>query len=310
MVLFSLSLSLSVNVAHSSRSNSQQHHHERSSSTTTTTTTMMQNGQEKIASSKNSKTKTSSSSTTTAADNTTYVSVTNLAQIANETQENLEHNEIRQEIAIATTQTSSSSYSTKAQREEFISNEATKLNEKVPPPKPPRKKRKQSLIPIAVPNKPDRIPPLPPVQTPPSDSATYEYKLKSKIIPPTYSNQSTLRKSSLPRPTSRLALLAKARKPSLKTTQSTSSSFAFLPYLPAKRNSDVSHVYDNYMLYAVPAAITTKAYHNNLVNDHAQLFGSAGNRYHGYGSGGKGLRRRTVRSSVSTHQPFGICTCS
>ncbi|XP_075154186.1 uncharacterized protein LOC142227556 [Haematobia irritans] len=158
-----------------------------------------------------------------------------------------------------------------------------------------------------------RQPPLPPTSplSPASDSPTYEYKVKSKIIPPTYSNQSTLRKSSLPRPTSRLALLAKARKPSLKTTQSTSSSFAFLPYLPAKRNSDVSHVYDNYMLYAVPANIGGgKAYQHNLVNDHAQLFGHSGggNRRQGYG--GKGLRRRTVRSSVSTHHPFGICTCS
>lgn len=183
-------------------------------------------------------------------------------------------------------------------------------NEKIPPPKPPRKKRKHSLIPIAVPSKPERIPPLPPPLTPASDSPTYEYKLKSQIIPPSYSNQSTLRKSSLPRPTSRLALLTKARKPSLKYTQSTTSSFAFLPYLPAKRNSDVSHVYDNYMLYAVPAAINTKAYQQNLVNDHAQLFGPTGShqRYHGYG--GNGLRRRTVRSSVSTHHPFGICTCS
>ena len=199
-------------------------------------------------------------------------------------------------------------------------------NSKIPPPKPPRKKRKQSLIPIAIPQKPDReapLPPLPPLnntQSPANDSPTYEYKMIAKTIPPTYSNQSTLRKSSLPRPTSRLALLVKSRKPSLKYTQSTSSSFAFLPYLPAKRNSDVSHVYDNYMLYAVPSVINTKAYKQNLQNDHAQLFGPpTGKRYypHSYGvvggGGGfnsKGLKRRTVRSSVSTHQPFGICTCS
>ncbi|KAM7350929.1 uncharacterized protein ACRADG_003918 [Cochliomyia hominivorax] len=171
----------------------------------------------------------------------------------------------------------------------------------MPPPPPP-------------PHPPLALNPKRPAQSPASDSPTYEYKIITKNIPPSYSNQSTLRKSSLPRPTSRLAMLVKARKPSLKYTQSTSSSFAFLPYLPAKRNSDVSHVYDNYMLYAVPAAINTKAYKQNLVNDHAQLFGSSGNRYHNSvyigGAGGKGMKRRTVRSSVSTHQPFGICTCS
>lgn len=181
------------------------------------------------------------------------------------------------------------------------------------PIKPPRKKRyKKSLIPVAIPTKPERLPPLSPSQklqiekipSPPS----YEYQVKTQIIPPSYSNQSTLKKSSLPRPTSRLSFLTKARKSSHKYAHSTSSSFAFLPYLPAKRNSDVSHIYDNYMLYAVPASINAKAYKQNLVNDHAHLFGGTGHRY--YNDGGKGLRRRTVRSTVSTHQPFGICTCS
>ncbi|XP_065358716.1 cyclin-dependent kinase 12-like, partial [Calliphora vicina] len=232
------------------------------------------------------------------------VSVTNLSHIPNEQNDSLQKHESTSENQI---------YSDIA--------ETQTNNEKIPPPKPPRKKRKQSLIPIAIPSKPEREPPLPPLpplpsllnsQSPASESPTYEYKIITKNIPPSYSNQSTLRKSSLPRPTSRLAMLVKARKPSLKHTHSTSSSFAFLPYLPAKRNSDVSNVYDNYMLYAVPAAINTKAYKQNLVNDHAQLFGSSGNRYHpAYGgAGGHGMKRRTVRSSVSTHQPFGICTCS
>ncbi|XP_073823175.1 uncharacterized protein isoform X3 [Musca autumnalis] len=320
---------LSRSKAHSSRSTSQQRHEQRTTTTTTTTSSSHNNDSERIAG-KSSKTK--AVATTASTENTTYVSVTNLANEQTK-QEILVNNEASKEIAaVVTTQTSSSFQhhrhhtvergeeirEEKKQNKDDNDDEQTtaKTDEKIPPPKPPRKKRKQSLIPIAIPSKPERQPPSPPQSHSPSNdhSPTYEYKLKSKIIPPSYSNQSTLRKSSLPRPTSRLALLNKARKPSQKSTHSTSSSFAFLPYLPAKRNSDVSHVYDNYMLYAVPAAINTKAYQQNLVNDHAQLFGSAGgNRYHHQyhlGYGGKGLRRRTVRSTVSTHQPFGICTCS
>ncbi|KAI8121592.1 hypothetical protein CVS40_7478 [Lucilia cuprina] len=280
--------------SHSNRSTSQ-HHHERST-----------NPEKSIHSSTKDSSKTKSTAQT---DNTTYVSVTNLTHIQNEQRDSLVKNEVNCESA---------------SENQIYSDIAEITNDnKIPPAKPPRKKRKQSLIPIAIPARPDREPPLPPLppsalntQTPNSDSPTYEYKIVTKNIPPSYSNQSTLRKSSLPRPTSRLAMLVKARKPSLKHTQSTSSSFAFLPYLPAKRNSDVSHVYDNYMLYAVPAAINTKAYKQNLVNDHAQLFGSTvHHRYHPHygvaaGMGGKGMKRRTVRSSVSTHQPFGICTCS
>ncbi|XP_023305375.2 serine-rich adhesin for platelets isoform X4 [Lucilia cuprina] len=279
---------------HSSRSTSK-HHHERST-----------NPEKSIHSSTKDSSKTKSTAQT---ENTTYVSVTNLTHIQNEQRDSLVKNEVNCESA---------------SENQIYSDIAEITNDnKIPPAKPPRKKRKQSLIPIAIPARPDREPPLPPLppsalntQTPNSDSPTYEYKIVTKNIPPSYSNQSTLRKSSLPRPTSRLAMLVKARKPSLKHTQSTSSSFAFLPYLPAKRNSDVSHVYDNYMLYAVPAAINTKAYKQNLVNDHAQLFGSTvHHRYHpqygvAAGMGGKGMKRRTVRSSVSTHQPFGICTCS
>ncbi|XP_037927880.1 mucin-4 isoform X2 [Teleopsis dalmanni] len=161
---------------------------------------------------------------------------------------------------------------------------------------PPRKKRQRSLIPIPV-----------------RESPTYEYKVATKIIPPTYSNQSTLRKSSLQRNSARIALI-QARKPSLKHTHSTSSSFAFLPYLPAKRNSDVSHIYDNYLLYATPATIVGKSrpYTQNLVNDHVGLFGSASRRPRATvgASSSKAFRVRTTRSSVSTHHPFGICTCS
>ncbi|XP_061402885.1 uncharacterized protein DDB_G0284459-like, partial [Musca vetustissima] len=316
---------LSKSKAHSSRSTSQQRHEQRSTTTTTTTatTTSTSNGVDERHGGKSSKS--AVKAVTTTAENTTYVSVTNLAnEQKQETTKILETNNehAREEIKQISSSSASASatHTIAGEEKQEISNDTTMANEKSPPPKPPRKKRKHSLIPIAIPAKPERVPPLPPSatsqnsQSPSLDSPTYEYKLKSKIIPPTYSNQSTLRKSSLPRPISRLALLNKSRKHSQKSTHSTSSSFAFLPYLPAKRNSDVSHVYDNYMLYAVPAAINTKAYQQNLVNDHAQLFGSAGaNRYHQhqyYGGGGKGLRRRTVRSTVSTHQPFGICTCS
>ncbi|EDV99473.1 GH13871 [Drosophila grimshawi] len=173
---------------------------------------------------------------------------------------------------------------------------------------PPRRKRKQSLIPL-------------PIQSA-TPTAAYEHRIKLEMIPatqskPSYSNQSTLR-----------CKVKQPRKSSLKCTQSTSSSFAFLPYLPAKRNSSVSHVYDNYLLYAAPDALKGTAsklrpYQHNLSNEHAQLFGSSG-RGGAMASGGnagsaltgrlaswpKRLRMRQVRSSVSTHQPFGICTCS
>jgi len=162
---------------------------------------------------------------------------------------------------------------------------------KAPQP-PPRSKRKRSLIPVPV--------------NPP---ASYEYRTKLQMIPPSYSNQSTLRCRSVAR-----------KKPSLKATQSTSSSFAFLPYLPAKRNSSVSHVYDNYLLYATSEELgkadKLRPYQNNLSNEHAQLFGASATgaaAREGRGRLGgwpKRLKMRQVRSSVSTHQPFGICTCS
>ncbi|KAH8283566.1 hypothetical protein KR018_006573 [Drosophila ironensis] len=164
----------------------------------------------------------------------------------------------------------------------------------VPQP-PPRTKRKRSLIPVPV-----------------AQPANYQYRTKLEMIPPSYSNQSTLRCRSVGR-----------KKPSLKATQS-SSSFAFLPYLPAKRNSSVSHVYDNYLLYATSEGAgkpenpdLLRAYKNNLSNDHAKLFGGGADagawpaaRRTGGGGWPKRLRMRQVRSSVSTHQPFGICTCS
>ncbi|XP_016968552.1 uncharacterized protein LOC108036749 isoform X3 [Drosophila biarmipes] len=160
------------------------------------------------------------------------------------------------------------------------------------PQPPPRSKRKRSLIPVPV-----------------SQPASYEYRTKLQMIPASYSNQSTLRCRSLAR-----------KKPSLKATQSTSSSFAFLPYLPAKRNSSVSHVYDNYLLYATSEELRKseklRPYQNNLSNEHAQLFGGAAPGVvarEGRGRLGgwpRRLKMRQVRSSVSTHQPFGICTCS
>ncbi|XP_064546878.1 serine/arginine repetitive matrix protein 2 isoform X4 [Drosophila montana] len=177
---------------------------------------------------------------------------------------------------------------------------------------PPRLKRKRSLLPVPVQRE----------RTTATPTAAYEHRIKLEMIPqtPSYSNQSTLRCKQQP-----------MRKSSLKCTQSTSSSFAFLPYLPAKRNSSVSHVYDNYLLYAAPATLTAsklRPYQHNLSNEHAQLFGSSGrgggivSSGAGAGNGATGamagrlgswpkrLRMRQVRSSVSTHQPFGICTCS
>ncbi|KAH8273899.1 hypothetical protein KR044_003194 [Drosophila immigrans] len=188
---------------------------------------------------------------------------------------------------------------------------------------PPRRKRKQSLIPVPVQR--ERATATP--------TAAYEHRVKLDMIPvaPSYSNQSTLRCKSQSQSQSQTQWLPQLqtksawqpRKLSLKCTQSTSSSFAFLPYLPAKRNSSVSHVYDNYLLYASPAALTAnklRPYQHNLSNEHAQLFGSSGRggAANGataalasrLGSWPKRLRRRQVRSSVSTHQPFGICTCS
>ncbi|XP_030377585.1 uncharacterized protein LOC115626370 [Scaptodrosophila lebanonensis] len=168
-----------------------------------------------------------------------------------------------------------------------------------PPAPPPRRKRKPSLIPVAIKQQ----------QQQQHKQPTYEHRTKLEMIPPSYSNQSTLRCRSLAK-----------RKPPLKGTQSTSSSFAFLPYLPAKRNSNVSHVYDNYLLYATPSTTAAESklrpYQHNLINEHAQLFGGGrGDGAFGQPGGGrlgfgKRLRMRQVRSSVSTHQPFGICTCS
>uniref|UniRef100_A0A1A9W2K1 Uncharacterized protein n=1 Tax=Glossina brevipalpis TaxID=37001 RepID=A0A1A9W2K1_9MUSC len=256
------------------------------------------------------KSRTTKASTAAINENTTYVSVSNLRQVQTAlcTSNTKMNNEIMQSAAIV------ADTNIREKSEDFGAIDQTikqSLQSHIPI-KPPRKKRyKKSLIPIAIPTKPERLPPPPPsqmLQEKPLPPPSYEYEVKTQIIPPSYSNQSTLKKSSLPRPISRLSFLAKARKTSHKYAHSTSSSFAFLPYLPAKRNSDVSHIYDNYMLYAVPASINAKAYKQNLVNDHAQLFGGTGHRY--YNDGAKGLRRRTVRSTVSTHQPFGICTCS
>ncbi|KAM8714694.1 hypothetical protein ACLKA7_001105 [Drosophila subpalustris] len=229
-------------------------------------------------------TTTPSSSTSTAAHNElTYVYVTNLAN----------------------TQT--------AEDADYASIDEAAITPSTPPLPPPRRKRKQSLIPVLIPMQRERAAATP--------TAAYEHRTKLEMIPvaPSYSNQSTLRCKAKSQP----------RKPSLKCTQSTRSSFSFLPYLPAKRNSSVSHVYDNYLLYAAPATLTEsklRPYQHNLINDHAQLFGSSGRggvTTSGLGNGAAGalasrlgnswpkrLRMRQVRSSVSTHQPFGICTCS
>ncbi|XP_039151924.1 serine-rich adhesin for platelets isoform X4 [Drosophila simulans] len=207
----------------------------------------------------------------------TYVYVTNLA--------NTETSEESPE------QHSAESVEEPSKEADYASIDEVETVTKAPQP-PPRSKRKRSLIPVPV--------------NPP---ASYEYRTKLQMIPPSYSNQSTLRCRSVAR-----------KKPSLKATQSTSSSFAFLPYLPAKRNSSVSHVYDNYLLYATSEELgkadKLRPYQNNLSNEHAQLFGAsatgaAAREGRGRLSGWpKRLKMRQVRSSVSTHQPFGICTCS
>ncbi|KAH8410177.1 hypothetical protein KR009_007860 [Drosophila setifemur] len=253
--------------------------HKKSTTTTTSTTA------------KSSKTtshhKPSTTSTTTTTTATTPIATTTSAPTT--------HNELTYVYVtnLANTQTSE-----EARIEaDYASIEEMDV-EKIPQA-PPRTKRKGSLIPVPV--------------NPP---ASYEYRTKLEMIPPSYSNQSTLRCRSMAR-----------RKPSLKATQSTTSSFAFMPYLAAKRNSSVSHVYDNYLLYATSSETPGKLdkmrpYQNNLSNEHAQLFGGTaggtGAVTRAGASGGRGrlggwpkrLRMRQVRSSVSTHQPFGICTCS
>ncbi|XP_037712222.1 pneumococcal serine-rich repeat protein isoform X4 [Drosophila subpulchrella] len=250
--------------------------HKKSSATGTSTT----------ASSKSSKTTThkpsASASTTATAPTTshhelTYVYVTNLANTHTETSEE------------SPGKPPESAWEP-VNEADYASIDEVEVS-KTPQP-PPRSKRKRSLIPVPV-NQP----------------ASYEYRTKLQMIPASYSNQSTLRCRSLAR-----------KKPSLKATQSTSSSFAFLPYLPAKRNSSVSYVYDNYLLYATSEELgkseKLRPYQNNLSNEHAQLFGGgAPGAVAREGRGRLGgwprrLKMRQVRSSVSTHQPFGICTCS
>ncbi|XP_068149495.1 uncharacterized protein [Drosophila tropicalis] len=254
----------------------------RGSHDTTTTTTSSAHKKSTTSNSKSTSHKVSSTPTTTtttaptAHNELTYVYVTNLAN----------------------TQTT--------EKENEIDAEADCVYEEIPQPPPRRKRKNASLIPLPI----QRVTPLqlPVTASKPPPPQAYEHRTKLEMIPPSYSNQSTLRCRSLAR-----------RKPSLKATQSTSSSFAFLPYLPAKRNSSVSHVYDNYLLYSTLATPATagkklsisklRPYQNNLSNEHAQLFGGPktvvpGRRWP------KRLRMRQVRSTVSTHQPFGICTCS
>uniref|UniRef100_A0A6P4EKW6 Serine-rich adhesin for platelets isoform X3 n=1 Tax=Drosophila rhopaloa TaxID=1041015 RepID=A0A6P4EKW6_DRORH len=252
--------------------------HKKSTTTATSTTA--------TASSKSSKStahKPSASTTTalTTHNELTYVYVTNLAH--NQTSEEATGEPTEEEPA------KEADYASIDEVEVDVDVEVSKT-----PMPPPRSKRKRSLIPVPV-NQP----------------ASYEYRTKLQMIPPSYSNQSTLRCRSLAH-----------KKHSLKATQSTSSSFAFLPYLPAKRNSSVSHVYDNYLLYATSEdpvkADKLRPYQNNLSNEHAQLFGGGGAGAGAVAREGRGrlggwpkrLKMRQVRSSVSTHQPFGICTCS
>ncbi|XP_017024431.1 serine-rich adhesin for platelets isoform X1 [Drosophila kikkawai] len=271
--------------------------HDKKSSTTTTMTGTTATSKSLKSSSKSTAHKSSSSSaaavavaaSTTATgtapstqhNELTYVYVTNT---------NLDN---KQDSEVAPPESESPKEADYASIDETVTME-TEIPPGIIPQPPPRSKRKRSLIPV-------------PVATTPS----YEYRTKLEMIPPSYSNQSTLRCRS------------NRRKPSLKATQSTSSSFAFLPYLPAKRNSSVSHVYDNYLLYATSEeAKKLRPYQNNLSNEHAQLFGGGGAGARAWtgtreraergrlGGWPKRLRMRQVRSSVSTHQPFGICTCS
>ncbi|XP_023172318.2 uncharacterized protein LOC111600450 isoform X3 [Drosophila hydei] len=230
---------------------------------------------------------TTTTTTTTPHNELTYVYVTNLANT--QTAEETDYASIDDDVATATPTATTTTV------------KHTEHQLPLPLP-PPRRKRKRSLLPV-------------PIRSTATPTVAYEHRIKQEMIPqaPSYSNQSTLRCKQ------------PARKSSLKCTQSTSSSFAFLPYLPAKRNSNVSHVYDNYLLYATPATLTgskLRPYQHNLSNDHAQLFGSSGRGGGIVGGNGSGplagrlgswpkrLRMRQVRSSVSTHQPFGICTCS
>ncbi|EDV31842.2 uncharacterized protein Dana_GF15552, isoform I [Drosophila ananassae] len=254
-------------------------------STTTTTSTSSAKKSSKTTA-HHTATTTSASAPPTSHNELTYVYVTNLANTQTDDQEAAKNVTERGQKEVTEPEAEIEADYASIEEMEGIPLET--------PQPPPRTKRKRSLIPV-------------PVGQPPS----YEYRTKLEMIPPSYSNQSTLKCRSVGR-----------RKPSLKATQSTTSSFAFMPYLPAKRNSSVSHVYDNYLLYATsesPAKLDKllRPYQNNLSNDHAQLFGGgaaagAVARRTGGRLGGwpRRLKMRQVRSSVSTHQPFGICTCS
>ncbi|KAH8418839.1 hypothetical protein KR222_001043 [Zaprionus bogoriensis] len=292
-------------------------------STTTTTTKSTAGSTTKSSSTTKATATTAPTTTTTATHNElTYVYVTNLA--------NTQTTEDYADYA-SIDETSTAAAAAVAGAETLLPEPLYR------PEPPPRRKRRQSLIPVPVQRKRSTATP----------SAAYEHRMKQQMIPvaPSYSNQSTLRCKAKARATatatapsvaSASAPALQPRKPSLRCTQSTSSSFAFLPaaYTPAKRNSSVSHVYDNYLLYAAPATLQAsklRPYQHNLSNEHAQLFGSSGRgagaggvrtgNGHGHGhtagalasrlgSWPKRLRMRQVRSSVSTHQPFGICTCS
>lgn len=186
----------------------------------------------------------------------------------------------------------------------------------LPPPRT-RRKRRRSLIPIPIyPNTPTSTPSSPS----PSAPITYEHQIYAQIIPPvpyapepTYSNQSTLRKCSLQRIMRKRSALPLpisfpcARKPS--QTQSTTSSFAFLPYLPAapgKRPSDASHIYHNYLLYATPAKVETKPLSLTHTADEMAAFWNTDMLHRPE----RPQRLRAMRSHVSTHHPFGLCACS
>ncbi|XP_043068455.1 pneumococcal serine-rich repeat protein isoform X4 [Drosophila bipectinata] len=257
--------------------------HKKSTTTTTSTTSAKKSSK---TTAHHTATTTSASAPPTSHNELTYVYVTNLANTQTDDQEAA--NNVTEGAEKTVVEAEAENEADYASIEEM---EGIPLETPLPPP---RTKRKRSLIPVPV-----------------GQPASYEYRTKLEMIPPSYSNQSTLKCRSVGR-----------RKPSLKATQSTSSSFAFMPYLPAKRNSSVSHVYDNYLLYATsesPAKLDKllRPYQNNLSNDHSQLFGggaAAGGvaRRTGGRLGGwpRRLKMRQVRSSVSTHQPFGICTCS
>lgn len=90
------------------------------------------------------------------------------------------------------------------------------------------------------------------------------------------------------------------KKSSLKYTQSTASSFTFLPtkhYHPIKPNSSTVNHGDNYILYATPQTKFPK--------QNATPFICSNNQ-----NCTKSIKHKSTKNHQPSRQTFGICTCS